>query len=548
MLNFKIMKKLKKYFFVIIILATISCEDYLDTQPFSFVSLDNFYKTPDEAEIALTGVYNILSANQVEQNFGNNSTYSRNLMVMLNGATDETLARDNSLNPDYVVWGNGTFTAQSNFINEAWVFFYSGISRANYLIERIEQIEGFEGNRKNEIIAEARLLRGFYHMMLSMMHGGIPVYAFSDEDPLKSRNTIEEVYELVLSDYEFAYNTLPNRADKIGRVNKWTAAGLLAKAHTYLASAKISGLNGFIDINSFDWVDSNQHYTEALNYTQDIISSSGYQLTANYDYLFRETTKQQQYEENLLSAEASSSPTINVVNIISNAFTPQGNINITGGGFGWFRPTNELYEIYAEGDFRRDHNLTGNMTNINNFESIEGVRYYVPNTLPNTQVGFYCIGKYRMMDPAEKNLPNWASNINLPILRYADILLLHAEALYFTGNEANARDFLSQVRARSVSDGFSITDLNNAYQKSDFVEELLEERSRELCFESWRRIDLARFNKLNETINSLSTEVGFYNIRVAPTIKDNWKPERAWFPIPTIQLDLNENLIQNQGF
>jgi len=121
-------------------------------------------------------------------------------------------------------------------------------------------------------------------MMLSMMHGGIPVYEFTGQDPKKERNSIEEVYSLILSDYEFAYENLGNRAAKQGRVNKWTAAGLLAKAHTYLASAKTSGLNGFIDINSFNWVDSNQHYQSALNYTQDIIAGSGYQLTENYDY------------------------------------------------------------------------------------------------------------------------------------------------------------------------------------------------------------------------------------------------------------------------
>lgn len=542
------MKNIRNFSIAIIVVLFYGCQDYLDTQPFSFVTIDTFYQTPAEAELALTGVYNILTANQVEQGFGNNATYSRNLMVMLNGATDETFVRDNSINPDYVVWGNANFTAQANFVNEAWVFFYSGISRANYLIERIEPIEGFDGNRKQEIIAEARLLRGFYHMMLSMMHGGIPTYAATNEDPLKARNTIQEVYELILDDYEFAYNTLDNRPAKLGRADRWTAAGLLAKAHTYLASAKNSGLNGFIDINSFDWVDSNQHYLKALDYTQDVVHNSGYKLTNNYDYLFRETTKSHQYEEYLFGAEASSSPTVNVVNILSNAFTPQGNINLTGGGFGWFRPSGELYNLYTDADFRRDHNLTGNIPATADVEVIEGVRYYVPRPFPNINVNFYCIGKYRMMDPAEKTLPNWATSYTIPILRFADVMLLHAEALYFTGNEAEARSYLSQVRERSVVDGFSVQDLNDVYQRSNFLDELLDERSRELCFENWRRIDLARFNRFNEAIQNLSTEEGSYNRTMAPIIQNNWRPERVWFPLPTIQLDLNINLIQNQGY
>ncbi|MFN3755691.1 MAG: RagB/SusD family nutrient uptake outer membrane protein [Flavobacterium sp.] len=543
------MKKIQITLLTFALFITISCDDYLDTSPFSFVTLDNFYKTPADAEMALTGVYNILSANTVGQGFGNNATYSRNLMVMLNGATDEALVRDLNVNPDYTVWGNGTFTAQSNFVNESWVFFYAGIVRANYLIERIENIEGFSGVRKNEIIAEARLLRGFYHMMLSMMHGGIPVNYSSEENAYKPRNSIQEVYELVLSDYEFAYQVLPHQANMPGRANKWTAAGLLAKAHTYLASAKLSGVNGYLDINSFDWVNSSQHYQIAVGYTQDIIDQSGYILTARYDYLFRETTKQAQYEEFLFAAEASNNSTSNVINIISNCFTPQGNVNLTGGGFGWYRPTHELFQMYRPtGDIRRNHNCSGNIQPTASVETIEGARYFVPRTVPNSGVAFYCIGKYRMIDPAQKTLPNWASNINLPILRYADVLLMHAEALFYTGNEPAARQMFTQIRTRALAAGTNIDQLNTTYQRPNFVDELLEERARELCFENWRRIDLVRFNRLDQTVNNMSTTSGFYNIINVPVMKGNWRPERIWLPIPTIQLDINQNLIQNPGY
>jgi hypothetical protein len=152
------------------------------------------------------------------------------------------------------------------------------------------------------------------------------------------------------------------------------------------------------------------------------------------------------------------------------------------------------------------------------------------------------------MDPALKTLPNWASNINLPILRYADVLLLHAEALFYTGDEGSARNVLSQVRARSVRPGFTVGNLNSAYLRANFLDELIQERSRELCFESWRRIDLARFNRFDQTIANMTSDDGFYNKVIVPVLQNNWRPERVWFPIPTIQLDLNNNLIQNQGF
>jgi tryptophanase len=79
------------------------------------------------------------------------------------------------------------------------------------------------------------------------------------------------------------------------------------------------------------------------------------------------------------------------------------------------------------------------------------------------------------------------------------------------------------------------------------VQELLDERSRELCFEQWRRFDLARFNKYDAVVAAMSETFGFYNT-IVPSIKQNWKAERIWLPIPLAQTDLNKNLVQNPGF
>ena len=73
------------------------------------------------------------------------------------------------------------------------------------------------------------------------------------------------------------------------------------------------------------------------------------------------------------------------------------------------------------------------------------------------------------------------------------------------------------------------------------------EKIRELCFEHWRRFDLARFNKYDDAIAGMVSNFGFYNT-IVTTIKQNWKPERIWFPIPLAQRDLNPNLVQNPGF
>ncbi|MEM9896939.1 MAG: RagB/SusD family nutrient uptake outer membrane protein [Bacteroidota bacterium] len=544
---------MKKILLASMVLIALSCDDYLEAEPFSFTSPENFYQTAEDAEIALAGVYNTLTARNI-QGFGNLSYFGRNMMEILNGATDEcairTILTDNRPAP----FGNASFTSQNPQINQAWFFAYAGINRANFLLDNLPGIpdDDFTDSRKIEIEGEARFLRGFFHMMLSMMHGAVPVYTASIGDPNQARQPVQDVYAQVIDDFEFAYQNLRDRGPNLSSANKWTAAGFLVKVHTYLASIKQNQLSDFGYLpNNFDWVDVNASYSEAVTISADIVTSSGYFLIDNYDYLFRESTKQSQYEELLFGADASSDPTINVITMLINCFVPQGNGVEVGGGSGWYRPFAELYNSYDASDNRRDHNISGNLgANPDVLEVIEidGIRYYQPNTIPGANAFNMSIGKYRLKDPEQKTTPPWASGMSIPLLRYADILLLRAEALYFTGDESAARALLSQVRLRAADGDIAIRDaLDAAYNRTDFVEELLDERARELCFENWRRIDLARFNKYDEKINSLDPTVGAHN-DAAAVLQQNWRSEKVWFPIPLQQIDLNQDLAQNPGY
>lgn len=97
------------------------------------------------------------------------------------------------------------------------------------------------------------------------------------------------------------------------------------------------------------------------------------------------------------------------------------------------------------------------------------------------------------------------------MLRFADIVLLYAEALYKTGDESLARELVEEVRERACTDTdgklneSALNAMNSAYYKTDFMEELLDERSRELCVEGWRRIDLIRTGKMTEVIGNMKT-------------------------------------------
>lgn len=545
----------------IFMLFATGCDGFLDTKPYSNTVADNMYKTANDAELAITGCYQIIMASSAQGEWGR-ASFNSGTQAMLDGGTDECIMRDGLSDPEFGFIPVGSYSAQNDMFKYSWSYLFKGINRTNYLLENLDNID-MDVKRKDEIKAEAQFLRGFFYYHLAIFYGGAPIYTTATQDPYAARNTLQEVFGRVIEDITYAYNTLQDRSGIKGRANKWSAAGYLVKAYTYLASCKVNnvgaGLN--FDLNSFDWVNSSDYYQKAKTISQDIIDNSGYILTKHYDYLFRETTEDAQYEECLFTGE---STPLQAVGNDNGAWLfyliPVGSTNTNGGGYGWYRPTGEMYyKLYNPEDPRRAHNIGGTLVdNEKETEYINNVRYYVPQP-SNPSLETYCITKFRYMDPKMKQTALALSQGNYPILRFADILLLNAEAEYYTGDETAARKRLTEVRTRVSADNMgssapSIAYLNNVYKRTDFLTELLEERSRELCFEAQRRTDLIRFGKIQSAIAGLSdgTKTGLlakWNV-VVPILQENWanSPYRIWYPLPINDVLLNSNLEQNPGY
>ena len=555
---------MKTIYFILLpllLLALSGCQDYLVSVPMSSTVVENFYKTPEDAELALTGCYQTIVAAVVQGQWGR-ASFNTGMQTMLDAGTDECIIREGLSDPLFGTIGNGSYSAKDDLFKYNWAFLYTGISRTNFLLDKLDGIE-MDSTRRVKMKAEARFLRGFYYMYVGMFYGGAPVYLNSNQNPLAERNSLKDVFTLVVNDFKYAYENLPHRAKIQGRANKWTSSGFMVKTYCYLASCKNNNVGADLNftLNSFDWVNSTAFYEIARGVSEDIIYNSGYKLTEHYDYLFRETTDKAQYEECLFTAESTSQQAQgNDYGAWLFYLIPTGSTTLLGGGYGWFRPLGELYyNTYDTQDIRRKHNLTGSL-NINStegVENIEGVNYFIPAQVPPTSESFG-IGKFRYRDPKTKKISLALSEGNYPILRLADILLLNAEATYFTGDEELARQRLSDVRQRVSSDVVdgapALSYLNQKYKKNDFVAELLQERSRELCFEAQRRNDLIRFGKLQEVIFSLSngTTIGLkarWNAAV-PILQENWSaaPYKIWYPIPLNDILLNKNLIQNPGY
>lgn len=540
---------MKQYILLLVLVASFGCKkEFLTAKPYSFITEEQFYKTADDAEIALTGCYNIFLTANVQNTSG--GIFQRRMQQLSVGSTDEAIARNNVSDPVTTPLGIASWTSEHDALQGIWFFSYAGIYRCNKLLENLPNIE-MNASRKTEIEAEAKFIRGLLYYYMGMVYGGVPLVTSTiDQDIKAGRDSVSKIFNQSLSDFEYAYKNLGNRGSVSGRANKWSAAGFIAKLNTYLASCKKNNVNADLKfpLNDFGWVDVNASYQRAKSITDSIITYSGYKLTAKYNYLFRETTKTFQDEECLFVLSPSSDPIAGDQWFTRDAFTPLGNNNLYAGGTARLVPTGEFYNYYNASDIRRDYNITGGYTATSGFELIEGVKYFVPVVAKFNTSNFY-VGKYRQRDPALKPFTVQLTDANYPLLRYADILLLNAEAIVNTGGtELAARAQLSKIRARATTTGVS-TALDIAYKKANIADEILEERSRELCYESQRRYDLIRNGKFFSTISGLTTDKskGWWNPGAIP-LQENAKPYRIWMPIPSKELLLNANLKQNPGY
>lgn len=534
-----------------------SCSDFLDEKAYSFADGNSLFASGDATEMALTGVYDAMNANSI-QHQAPHALFSRNLHLLTQLGCDEMIGRTDYIPlADFKPFCNYTYNSESRFLSDAWFALYAGINRANNVIEQAAGVADLKEDRRKEVVLEARFLRGFYYTYLAWLWGGVPTPTSLNDSPQMERSSLKEVYALVISDLKSAYEGLPERNKYEARANKYTAGAMLAKVYLYLAACKENkvGEDLHFPLNSFEWVDAPALYAEAKAVCKDIVEHGGYELQAEYGYNFMADNvplKKMQVKEALLVATyGKNAPKYYMFTHFTG---PVGNVTTNGGGAGWFPAMGELALLYDKADARYKQNIAGTMTN--NKQMIEGVEYYVPSGLYQSGSNTY-LAKFRQSSPAARmaaGIPASTSTLNFPILRFADVILMYAEATYKTGDEAAARELLRPIRLRAAkNNAATATALANAYRKADFMEELKDERSRELCSEGWRRFDLIRWGKLKSVVEALKTtnddglkpNVFFFNMRHAQSVKDNFKSYKIWYPIPKREREVNTHLQQN---
>lgn len=483
------MKTLKYWLILVALVAFVSCKKtFLNIHPISSASSDNFYKTSEDIKIALNSAYAALQTSGI----------SINNYVFGEICSDNTYPVASGSITDQDEFDRFYIRTTNSYLIGRWNNAYNAISRINTVLEKIDPIEKIDISLKKRYIAEAKFLRAYVYFELVRTFGDVPLITKTLTSNLMeaydyTRNSKSDVYTQIEKDLVESEADLPISyagVDK-GRITKGAAKSLLGKV--YLTEKKfdkaLTVLKEVIDLNVYDTVP----YPDIF----DINKKNG---------------KESIFEIQFAAGIGQGNPW-------PNSFAPQnsGNAVIAFGGDGNNRPSQDLINSYELGDIRKEYSLATS---------------YV-NTAGQIIQDVY-VKKYRS-NPSKKN----DNANNIPILRYADVLLMYAECLNEQAYISNgdAMKYLNMIRKRARLPEKSAIDVPD---QESFRLAIEQERRVEFAFEGQRWFDLVRTDRAIEVINGKAAEINI----VAPITENNMV-----FPIPQSQIDINKDKIkQNIGY
>lgn len=504
-------------------LLLASCGKLLDTKPTDFLTTESYYTTEEQLRYALNGVYDRLGASEL---------YGDKMSWTYNSSTDESYQRSM---PSVGVTVN-SYEASTSDINNFWRVCYEGIERANVLLANINRPAMDEGKR-NILHGEALFLRSFYYFILVSNFGDVPMKLTptTSSSPSKyPRTPSQEVYEQIIKDMTTAETLLQEQTlTKLGfsgRVSKNAVQAILARVNIYMAGYPLQ---------------DESRYEEALKWARKVVESGEHALTPSYEQVFINYA-QDKYDvkESLWEIEFFG----NTLDNYREGGRIGNNIGILcqdlelGQCFGSVNTTIKLYNLYEEGDHRRDWNcapfvFTGRTNAVKT---------------PVTDNWSRNVGKWRR--EYETVLPRHSKNTpqNFAIIRYSDVLLLLAEAEnHLHGPTAVAYDALNQVRRRAYGKApqeAGAWDAPAGLSQPDFLKFLQDERSRELCVEAVRRYDLIRWGIYLSTMKTFADYVmanATEKLQKSALAAQNLERKHLLFPIPIREISVNSALVQN---
>lgn len=561
-------------FFLVSTIALTGCYD-LNTQPFDKVSSSSFWQTEEHAVQGVMGVYSQLK---------NDNVYGT--AFLLDNLSDIAIGYDAYA---YEAAANGNYTNRTGFVIDHWKSSYDGVQRANSTIANIIEMD-IDSELKQALVSETKFLRALYYFHLLDFYGEVPLYDESvnlNEDfnnLLKPRSSEEEVRDFILSDLDEAIKHLPVEYEnnQQGRATKGAAYALRGKIYLFHK----------------EWGKAINDFEEIVN---NVSADYGYSLYPDYADLFK--LEGHNSDEMIFAIQNKGGvgfpygmPLAHYLGTRStfgscwNNGMPSTTLadmyeNKDGTRFNWddeiagFNESNEikeaailaqqsggaieslpdtarLGEIYRNRDPRMEQSLivpyssylgwNANAPTQMNFIVATGVNENFGMIRNNRGWTTYFWRKFVPEADMGGELTDRANTpINFPVIRYADVLLMLAEAYNEVGELSKGVSTLNQVRERSEMPGLNSGPAwLQVTNKEEMFERIMHERAVELAGEGLRFSDLRRW-KLAEELLANKVEKGILGNNL---FTRSFNSRDYLWPVPAQEIEINPDLTQNPGW
>ena len=491
----------------------LSCTD-LDSNLYSELTPNNFFKNDNQFVAALGTAYTPLYA------------YAGDPWT-IQELSSETSVAPAKFGPwdDGGVWAalhRHQFSPNFGSFNASWNMGFGGISTCNRLIEQLTALA--PPDKSPAFVAELRALRAFYYFMMIDMFGDAPlITSFSTAETNPARKPRAEVFIFVVKELNEVIPKLPDGVNSTtyGRMNKWSALTLLTKLY----------LNAGVYAKKTEWV-------LAASTAKQVIDGAKYSLEGNYFNNF--IAKNDASRENIFIIPYESG-NAGGFNLHMRTLHPlnKETYNFSSGPWNGYTALEEFYNSYSSQDIRKKQFIVGQqftadgkpINDPNGATEVDSKGAKDPDGAPLIFTPFINeltpkafsqsgarLGKFEFQKGIQLDMNN-----DFPLFRYADVLLMRAEALWRSDNaSAEAATLVNQIRSRASSTSLTSLNEDNLYQ----------EIMREMAYEGHSRTNAIRFGRFT---------------------KPRWeKPEstinKMVFPVPTNQLNGNPNFKQNAGY
>lgn len=559
-----------------------SCSDFLDEQVPQGTIDNEQLQNPEYVDNLVISAYAIwISAEDINSSFSmwNYDVRSDDAYKGGNGTEDGDVFHALEIS-------QGIMTTAWN-ISDMWQRLYNCISRANTALQLLNQLDEQTYPLKQQRIAEMRFLRGHGHFLLKQLYKKIVFANDENLSPEEYNNlsnttyTNDEGWQQIANDFEFAYNNLPDtQADK-GRPTRGAAAAYLAKTYLYKAYRQDNPESNEVTSISAEDLQRVVEYTDP-----SIMAAGGYALEADFHNNFR---PEPQYENGCESVWA--------MQYSMNDGTTDGNCNwayglivpnipgVTDGGCDFYKPSQNLVNAFRTDADGHPYFDTFNNSDYDMATETADPRLFLTVGLPDLPYEFnanyimdrsstwsrsnglygYYVTLKQNVDPDGDYIVRgngyWGSPMNHIVLRYADVLLMRAEALIQLndGRIQEAIDLINKVRNRARQSTamisnypadynvtFNVRPYTGSYSQQEALEMLKFERRLELAMECDRFFDLVRWGDAYDVLTRYYAQEAdnctiYSNAAFTPN-------KNEYLPIPFAQISASNGLYeQNCG-